>query len=56
MTTDPEEPTMVGWMAISFVPVITVTCLFSLLVGIFFGLYPTNTASKLNPIEALHYE
>jgi ABC-type antimicrobial peptide transport system permease subunit len=30
--------------------------LFSLIVGVFFGLYPANKASKMNPSEALHYE
>ena len=29
---------------------------FSLVIELFFGLYPANTASKLNPIEALHDE
>ena len=39
-------PVNVAWMAIAF----------SVFIGVVFGLYPANKASKLRPIQALHYE
>ncbi|BCA56210.1 putative ABC transporter, permease component, Macrolide export permease protein [Nitrospira sp. KM1] len=45
-----------GWPTIISGDVIGVAFLFSLAVGLFFGLYPARKASRLNPIDALRYE
>lgn len=45
-----------GWPTIISFEAIVVAFLFSVAVGLIFGLYPANKAARLNPIDALRYE
>lgn len=47
---------MIGWTMQISIPAVGTAFVFSLMVGLFFGVYPAYKASGLNPIEALRHE
>ncbi len=47
---------MLGWPSLVSIPVIVGATVFSMAIGVVFGILPANKASRLNPIDSLRFE